>query len=808
MAVYTVTTLIDENDSGVGGTGLSLREAIAMANASAGSDTIYFASELSGGTIRLTSTLTIADKLTIDGDGDLLDGGFPNIRITGDRLGNDKLAGGLTDVGASRAAATLGDNVQIFAASAALTLEGLILTGGSAAGAGGAVFAPNGLTIINSAVSGNNAGASGGAIWVGGTGSLSNVTISSNSAASNGGGIAGDGLVTFVSATIGGNSAGDVGGGIDVASVTLVNSTVSGNRAANSGSGINATTTTLRNAIVSGNGSTNIDEVAGALNLVGGNIVGTNVYSGNSDVGDTTLQDVFAAIDSATGGGTLAYDGQSRQTIALKDSATNPAIDSSDNSLSTFWLPFDHPDVPNVNGSPRDLGAAELFPTGNAPKNFVPGTQSVEANTDSAIVAPSIQDPDAGSDELTATLSVLHGVLSLTAPGGASISGNGTSTIVLNGTLDQINAALASDLTYRGAVDYFGTDTLTMTTNDNGNGALAPLTDIDHLAMKVKSLITGTPDDDSFAALPGNERIDAGSGIDSITFGFKLTDATVRYVGNTVIIDGPAGSHTVLTGFEKLVFTDGTANNADGNPLVDDLFYYARNHDVWSAHVDADQHYSTQGWHEGRDPSAFFSTTLYLAANLDVKAAGVNPLTHFDQFGWREGRVPSLDFDPREYLSSYTDVAAAHIDPLWHFLAIGAGEGRLPFAPPGELLMPNGFDFVHYLQNNPDVAAAGVDPFWHFQTIGWKEGRNPNALFDTAGYLATYTDVAGAQVNPLDHYNTRGWHEGRDPSVGFDTTAYLAANPDVAAAHLNPLLHYLQFGQHEGRSAVADGIWG
>src|SRR5262245_57720410 len=130
MAVYTVTTLNDDNDGGAGGSGLSLREAIALANVSAGSDTIYFAPELSGGTIRLASTLTITDKLTSEGDGDILDSGFPNIRITGDRLGNDKLAGGLTDIGASEAADTLGDNVQIFAASAALTIDGLVLTGG------------------------------------------------------------------------------------------------------------------------------------------------------------------------------------------------------------------------------------------------------------------------------------------------------------------------------------------------------------------------------------------------------------------------------------------------------------------------------------------------------------------------------------------------------------------------------------------------------------------------------------------------------------------------------------------------------
>ena len=317
---------------------------------------------------------------------------------------------------------------------------------------------------------------------------------------------------------------------------------------------------------------------------------------------------------------------------------------------------------------------------------------------------------------------------------------------------------------------------------------------------------TGTPGDDSFTAQPGNNRIDALGGTDTITFDFRLADATVTYLGNQVIINGPSG-HSVLTGFERYVFTDGTVDNNDGNALVDDLFYYARNPDVWNAHVDADAHYDAFGWHEWRDPNAFFSTSLYLAVNADVKAAGVNPLAHFDATGWAEGRQPSAAFDVAAFLRANPDIAAAHIDPLAHFLQLGAGEGRQPIALTA-LTTSNGFDYIYYLAHNPDVAAAHVDPFGHFQQFGWKEGRNPNALFDTQGYLATYTDVAAGGTNPLDHYNQFGWREGRDPSVNFDTTSYLAAYPDVAAAQINPLVHYFQFGMAEGRSTFADGVWG
>jgi hypothetical protein len=290
-----------------------------------------------------------------------------------------------------------------------------------------------------------------------------------------------------------------------------------------------------------------------------------------------------------------------------------------------------------------------------------------------------------------------------------------------------------------------------------------------------------------------------------VTFGFRLVDATVRYEGSNVIVDGPS-SHTVVTGAERIVFADGTVDLADGNPLVDDLFYYSRNHDVWNAHIDAESHFNGIGWREGRDPDSFFSVSTYLSANPDVRAGGVNPLDHWHAIGWTEGRVPSVRFDPAAYLAANPDVDAANVDPLAHFLQFGADEGRLPFAPTS-LVTANGFDYVYYLNNNPDVDASGADPFHHFMTVGWTEGRNPNALFDTNGYLAAYTDVAAAGVNPLEHYHAFGFHEGRDPSGGFDTASYLAAYPDVQAAGVDPLVHFLQFGIHEGRSPFADGVF-
>ena len=63
MAIFNVTNLLD---MGAG----SLRDAINMANSSAGADTIEFDAGLSGGSIGLSSgELLISDSLTINGLG-------------------------------------------------------------------------------------------------------------------------------------------------------------------------------------------------------------------------------------------------------------------------------------------------------------------------------------------------------------------------------------------------------------------------------------------------------------------------------------------------------------------------------------------------------------------------------------------------------------------------------------------------------------------------------------------------------------------------------------------------------------------
>jgi len=135
----------------------------------------------------------------------------------------------------------------------------------------------------------------------------------------------------------------------------------------------------------------------------------------------------------------------------------------------------------------------------NPPVVSVPGAQSV--NEDTALVfsagfsnALSFTDPDIDTGSATATLSVSHGTLTLGSVAGlGSVSGDGTGSVSLTGTMAAINNAL-NGLSYQGAQNYHGPDTLTFTVNDQGNTGTfgGPLSDNDTVAITVNP-VNDTP---------------------------------------------------------------------------------------------------------------------------------------------------------------------------------------------------------------------------------------------------------------------------------------------------------------------------
>ncbi|MEM1343898.1 MAG: choice-of-anchor Q domain-containing protein, partial [Pseudomonadota bacterium] len=260
MAVFTVTTLAD---SGAG----SLRQAISQANATPGADTVVFDPGQTGNTLRLTSgEIEITDALVIDG---ALGPGRGVLTLSGDAMGDDvTLPGTITDILASVGTDSLTDNTRLLnvtEASADLTLENLVLTGGQVsvpnndfsdnAANGGAVRSLADLRLIDVVVAGNITeedpgdgllGGSGGGLFTTQDLSLTRTTLSGNAAGGLGGGAFATDHSLIVDSLIDGNTASEDFGGVFIGGGEVRNTVVTNNTAIDSGGGGIGSIGTLR----------------------------------------------------------------------------------------------------------------------------------------------------------------------------------------------------------------------------------------------------------------------------------------------------------------------------------------------------------------------------------------------------------------------------------------------------------------------------------------------------------------------------------------------------------------------------------
>ena len=346
--VLTVTTTADQNDGTATG-GLSLRDAILIANANTTNDYII---ELQGGqtyslSIKNTASLNNGgdEQEAVRGDLDILAGG----KITIKSVGTQKAIIDATNLKTSFASG-FGDAAIDVKENAYFILNGVTVTGASigavwiadtstaeisnslitnntiTVASAGSYLNPNGGGITNygtlllkdSTISNNSAAGSGGGIFNNsgfnnsGTVTITNTTISNNSAEKSGGGISnGDGTysytagtITMNNTTISGNSAKENGGGIfngdgwsysDEGTITMNNTTISGNSARENGGGIfNQEKTYLNNSTITNNtadlDSNNNGTGGGIYNLdddynPGGVYTKNTIIAGNFDTG-------------------------------------------------------------------------------------------------------------------------------------------------------------------------------------------------------------------------------------------------------------------------------------------------------------------------------------------------------------------------------------------------------------------------------------------------------------------------------------------------------------------------------------------
>jgi trimeric autotransporter adhesin len=127
-------------------------------------------------------------------------------------------------------------------------------------------------------------------------------------------------------------------------------------------------------------------------------------------------------------------------------------------------------------GSTSEFSAHIACAANDAPVITVPAALSV--GEDSAALIGGVSVADAQSNLATVRVTVSNGTVNVSLAGGATVGAgaNGSATFTLSGTQAQINAALAT-LTYLGAPDFHGSDTLSVLATDafgaNAAGSIA-----------------------------------------------------------------------------------------------------------------------------------------------------------------------------------------------------------------------------------------------------------------------------------------------------------------------------------------------
>ncbi|WP_237716190.1 DUF5801 repeats-in-toxin domain-containing protein [Moritella dasanensis] len=180
----------------------------------------------------------------------------------------------------------------------------------------------------------------------------------------------------------------------------------------------------------------------------------------------------------------------------------------------------------------------EVEAENDAPVNVHPSDLTADEDVPLLITSLKVVDVDVNDtvgSEMTVTLNVGDGTLSVPASFdwaalGLTVTGEGSETLIITGSLDDINALLASGVEYTGDANFNGEDALTMTTNDQANAGTGPaegLTDSDSITITVNPV-----NDAPVNTVPGFVTAAEEDGNTMIT-GMQISDVDVGEAGST-----------------------------------------------------------------------------------------------------------------------------------------------------------------------------------------------------------------------------------------------------------------------------------
>jgi len=179
-------------------------------------------------------------------------------------------------------------------------------------------------------------------------------------------------------------------------------------------------------------------------------------------------------LDLSVGSGTLTVPGaDTGSTVEISGSGTN--LTTRLGNLVYRPNPnYFGPDTLTITANDGEGGtqtqtiSLTVQPSNDPPTLTLPGAQTV---LEDEVLTLTIEttDIDAGGSNVSATLQATNGTLSINPSAVVSVTGgaNGSNTVTFEGTIDQVAAAL-TDLEYQGNPDYFGSDQILVSINDQG----------------------------------------------------------------------------------------------------------------------------------------------------------------------------------------------------------------------------------------------------------------------------------------------------------------------------------------------------
>ena len=208
----------------------------------------------------------------------------------------------------------------------------------------------------------------------------------------------------------------------------------------------------------------------------------------------------------------------------------------------------------------------DIAAVNDSPVNTVPTARTTAEDTAVTISGLQIADIDAVSttDLMTVTLSAVNGTLNVVGNANVTVTNNLTGSVSFTGTIANINALLAAAspvaVQYTPNLNYVGTDTITMTTSDNGNrGTGGAMTDIDTIGVTITavndapvnviSTATFTTAEDTALVITGIQTSDVDSTAATFSVTLAVTNGIINVAAGTGVTLATNGTASVkLTG--------------------------------------------------------------------------------------------------------------------------------------------------------------------------------------------------------------------------------------------------------------------